>query len=302
MNNINSSHQPLSFTVGIPTYYGGPALVKAVESLMASERVQPFRLIVTVDGNPLDETIEKQLKQLGAEIIFNQERGGQVTRIKQLISLCETDILVLTQDDIIFEKNALEKIINVFKSNPDTTMVGARVLAKKSETFMEKVIEIGVSMTHSISDMWNRGDNFLSASGRCLAFRTPHVKKFTIREEVINSDAYLYFENKKTGGTFQSAVEAKVYNKSPQKIKEYIKQNKKFEISFMENSRYFGKEIEKEYRIPKTYMIKAYAKEFIRSPVLSSSYAMLYCYVNTQKNPYKNASRFWDTDMSTKRV
>lgn len=296
-----SIKQP-SVTIGIPTYYGGPALVKAVESIMASRGVDPFRLIVCVDGNPLAPEIESELVKLGAEVVFSAQRGGQVARIKQIIGLCDTDILILTQDDIRFEPDTLARILETFECHPEATMVGARVLPAPAETFLEKIIEVGVRLTHRIGDLWNHGDNYLLASGRCLALRTEMAKRLEIPDEVINSDAYLYFENKAKGGKFVTASEAKVYNRSPQKLREYVKQSKKFQFSKLNVEDYFRHDMGAEYAVPLSIEIRAGLAEFVAHPLVTPLYLILRLYAQMGRNPFLKAKRFWDTDVSTKSV
>lgn len=295
------NEQNLTFTVGIPTYYGGPALVRAAESILSSKNVDKFRLIVTVDGNPLKKEIADSLKKMGAEVIENKERGGQVTRIKQIISLCDTDILILTQDDILFDPLAIFHIIKKFQDDPDLTMVGARVMPVTAETIFESAIGTGVRMVHYIGDNWKNGDNYLLASGRCLAFRSDTAKKLNIPDAVINSDAYLYFENKKTGGKFSAAREAVIYNKSPQKLSEHIKQNKKFDYSKSEASHYLKADLSDEYAIPKNLAFKAYIRELVQSPLAAIIYLPVMLYAKLQKNKFINVERFWETDVTTKR-
>ena len=298
---MTNTENSLSLTVGIPTYYGGPALVRAVESILGSRGVEKFRIIVSVDGNPLKEEVSRRLRELGVDVIENALRGGQVARIKQMITLCNTDILVLTQDDVQFEPSALAEIVKTFADHSDTTMIGARVKAAPAESLFESAVEVGVRMTHYIGDRWNDENNYLLSSGRCLAFRSYMAKKLTIPEEVINSDAYLYFENKRLGGVFRSVTNAIVYNKSPQKISEHIKQSKKFEYSQAELSRYLHIDLASEYAIPKILIIQALAKEFITHPIAAILYMGIQFYTKFRKNTYANTKRFWDTDVTTKR-
>ncbi len=295
------NNQQLTFTVGIPTYYGGPALARAVESILTSKDAGKFRLIVSVDGNPLQKNVKESLIKLGAEVIENKERGGQVARIKQMISLCNTDIIILTQDDIQFDLLAIANIIKKFQDNPELTMIGARVKALPAETLFESIIEVGVRMTHYIGDNWKNGDNYLLASGRCLALRSDMAKKIDISDAAINSDAYLYFENKRIEGKFCSMKKAVVYNKSPQKLSEHIKQSKKFEYSKSELQKYMKMDLSDEYNIPKILIIKACAREFFKNPLIVVLYLMVNLYSKIQKNMYINIKRFWDTDATTKR-
>lgn len=293
----------LTFTVAIPTYYGGFGLLKTAKSILESKNVGKFRFIVSVDGNPLQREVKNQLKKLGVEVIENKKRGGQVVRIKQNISLTKTEIVILTQDDVVFDKYAIADILNAFKENPKATMVGAKILPIPVKTFFEKIIETGIKVNYLTGKNWENGDNYLLASGRCLAFRTTQAKKLNIPNEVINSDAFLYFENKRKNGRFLAIDNAIVYNKSPQNLKEHLKQSKKFQYSQEELSKYLKIDLAKEYSVSKSLMAKVYLSEFIKNPIYTALYILIFIYTRIiGKNMYSGATRFWSTDISTKKI
>lgn len=292
-----------SITIGIPTYIGGPALVEAVRSIRSSKGAQSCRLIVTVDGNPLAADVVKKLLAYNVEIIHNKVRGGQVTRTKQLIGLAKTDFLILAQDDIRFTKETVSILLNQFKRDPEVTMLATRVLPEPPTTYFERVVEVGVRLTLRIGDAWNEGHNYLLSSGRCLAFRTAFVKKFTIPDAMINSDAFFYFENKRLGGTFRHLARAVVYNKSPQRLVEHLKQSKKFQLSHEELSHYLTLAYDREYRISPLIIVRAYIAEFLSRPFETILYFLLFVYTRLAgRNMFTPAQRFWETDTSTKRV
>ena len=292
----------LTFTVGLPTYYGAPAIVATAKSIRASVGVGEFRLIVTVDGKPLQPEIQEQLAALDAEIIFNPIRGGQTTRIKQLIQLCETDILILTQDDVLFEPTTVAELLKTFSDQPAITMIGARIKPIPAEKRFERIIEMGVRLNYVIGRRWNGGDNYLLAIGRCLAFRSQFVKRCSIPDEIINSDAYLYFENKRRGGKFICAEHAVVFNKSQQKLKEYVKQSRRFKNSFNELGKYLPN-IKNEYVFPKSLAVYQLFRELLGHPLLTGGYLGLQFYVRLAPSGavVKKEKKYWETDVSTKR-
>lgn len=290
-------------TIGIPTYYGGPSLVETVKSIRASSNYSDALVVVCVDGVPLKKPIEKALQALNVDIVFSKVRGGQVARIKQIIGLCQTPLLVLTQDDIMLDAQALERIVTEFDRNPKTTMVAACELPTKPQTLFERILASGYESALWIGEHWNNADNYLIPSGRCLAFRTSHVQKFSLPEEIINSDTYLYFENKRLKGVCQYVNNAIVYNPLPQKLKEHINQSRKFAISQAENQRYFKRDLTREYAIPTLLKVKGLIRSLSKQPLYTVAYLTINVYTRIAgRNLFANAARFWDTDSSTKRV
>lgn len=292
-----------TFTVCIPTYYGGMSLVRAIKSIRCSRDVEPFRIIVAVDGKPLAADIVRQLRELDVEIVHSKQRGGQVARIKQMVAMVDAELTVLTQDDIIFDPAALNLMIRVLAADPKVSMVGVRVAPLPAVTLFESIVEVGVRLTRRAGRQWRAADNYLLASGRCLAWRTTTIKKFNLPEAVINSDAYMYFENRRQGGAFRYVDEAIVYNRSPLHLSEHVKQAKKFEYSKMELTRYFGEEIAGEYDIPLAIVVRAVLAEARRHPLTMMLYVGLHIYTKWQGNEFIGSqSGFWKTDVSTKRV
>ena len=292
--------QDPTFTVGIPTYYGGRSLVRAVESLRASEGVpKDFRLIVNVDGNPLRPEIRAELEELGVEIVFAAKRGGQAVRLNQILRMAETDLVVLTQDDIVFEPDALRKLIAAFERDAQLTMANANVMPAPGHTLIERVQACGNHIVKRIIERWRGSDNYLAANGRCQTFRTSWVKDITLPTDIVNSDAYKYFENRLRGGKFAYVRDAVVYDKSPLTIKEYVRQSRKFQRSADELKKHFATDLIPEYRIPRDISLVAAIEECVRHPLLMPLYIALNTYARFVTVP--NMGRFWETDVSTKR-
>ena len=160
--------------------------------------------------------------------------------------------------------------------------------------------EPGYRGVKRIVQYWRGGDNYLAANGRCQAFRTEWIKQSRIPEEIVNADAYKYFENQLRGGKFVYVTEAVVYDRSPLHLKEYVRQSKKFQGSSNELSKYFPSDLTPEYRIPFAIKFRAYVEEMVSHPVLMTLYLMLFLYARWYPDA-KPITRFWETDVSTKR-
>ncbi len=294
----------LSVTIGIPTYYGGPGLVKTVRSIVASEGVEPFRLIVCVDGNPLDPTIEAALTELGAEVVLSEERGGQVARIRQMIGLSQSEIIILTQDDILFEKDTVREILKTFEAYPETTMVSTAAVPLPATVWFERVIHAGFAIAQRIEELWNGGDNYLRACGRCLAFRRDMAATIReeIQEEVISCDAHFFFINRQHGGVFRRADRAVYRFRSPKSLHDHLKQSQKHLALPEELSIYRKIDFDKESAIPLMPRIRAALTGLLSNPFWTPLYFGVLLYTRIKKNPFLRATRFWDTDETTKEI
>lgn len=293
----------LTVTVGIPTYYGGQGLVKTVKSVLASAGVEPFRLIVCVDGNPLNKEIAEQLGELGAEIITSETRGGQRARIKQMVALCDTDILILTQDDVLFSENTVLEIKKAFAKDTATMMISGHGDYFPAKSFFEKVMRIGKLVSGVIGEKWNKGDSYMQVGGRCLAFRSFWIKGMPIREEVLNSDVNFYFLNKKLGGRFQRVHSARYFVRCPQTLSEHLKQSRKFQLVAHEVKDHFDMDIGSGYTLPPGWIAYAVGKVFISHPIQTVCYAGIWIYTRIAGDRiYTGVKRFWETDISTKEI
>jgi len=293
---------PPTFTVGIATCYGGENLIKTAESIIASKGIGKFRFIVVADTVPIKKEILKRFKTLGVEVYENKDRGSQAKKFRQIIDKTDTEVLIFTQDDVEFEGYAVLEVLKKFADDRKTTFVVTRVKPLSAKTLLEKIIEIGVQGTYKVGEQWRGGDNYLLANGRCMAFRTKHLKKMNVLEGVANLDAYLYLENKRWGGKFKYARRAIVNNKSPEIMDEHMHQSSRFQNSRQELEKYF-RDLEAEYKIPTIVYIKAGFLEFLANPFFTTLYIFLFAYSRLKKQNTKKAiDPLWKADISTKKI
>lgn len=293
----------LTITVSIPTAYGGESLVETAKSIHASENISPFRFIIVADRTPISKSIKKGLQDMGVELYWNEKEGSQFKKIKQMIDMAKGDIFISTQDDIIFPPLTIAAIVKTFQEDSQLTMLGARVLPLEPQTFFESIMASMIRVVDRIGGHWNEKQNYLMANGRCLAFRTGHLKKFRIPEKIVNGDMFLYLENKRLGGTFMRPNEAVVYIRPPQKVKDQTGPSSRFQYSEQEMTGIFGPETAKEYRIPKLALFMGTLEEFLRHPISMGLYPFVYLYTRLKKQPQSKVTNpVWDIDTSTKQI
>ncbi len=292
-----------SVTVGIPTCYGGESLIATAKSILASKNVGKIQFMVVADRTPIKKPIREKLEKMGVRVFWNEVSGSQFKKIKQMRELCQNDIFISTQDDIIFDEQTIAEIIKTFSQNPDVTMTGAKIMPLKPRGFFEPVMVVGYELVNRIVGNWNRGENYLAASGRCLAFRTNWFRKFRLPETVVNGDMFMYLENKRLGGKFKRSAPAMVYIRCPQHLKDQIGPSSRFQFSKKELVNYFNFDIAKEYQIPFFAGLKAFFNEFVTNPLWTFLYIFLFITTRLKKqSPSTVSNPNWSVDATTKNL
>jgi len=290
-------------SVGIYTRYGGPSLVSSVSSIRQARNGGELEIIIIADGKPITSEVKTELAKLNVKVIERKGLSGVISKIKDLVCLASGEIIILTQDDVCFADGAILEIEKVFQKNINVTMVASKITPAQPEKFFESILEIGSQLVQKIGQRWKSGDNYLLSNGRCSSFRTAAIRRFSFPEKIMNSDAYLYFINKKLGGGFVFAEKSIVFYRSPQTLKEHFNQSTRFQTSKIELSEYFGSRMLKnEYRIPSGIFVEETLKEFFRYPIRSAAYFAVSLY--TRFKPRKAANVInphWKVDESTKR-
>lgn len=290
-------------TVGITTCYGAESILDTARSVRQSKDVGDFRFVIVADHVPFTFALKLSLADYNVELIENKEEGSQLKKLKQIVAACTSDILVFTQDDVLFEPYALASIVRHFSDEPRTTLVSIRNQPIRATSRFEAALNIGTTIANRVARRWRRGDNYLSVIGRCMAFRTSWFKKnMDLGDEVVSSDAYCYFENKRKGGAYRFLGDVAVLFKNPQNMREHLRKSSRFQHSSLEMSRYFG-DLEHEYRIPKHLALRALVEEFSMHPIAATLYCGIYLYTRCLKaEPVKSLTATWEVDLSTKKV
>ena len=160
-------------------------------------------------------------------------------------------------------------------------------------------------MVKTIEQRWNHGDNFMNAAGRCIAFGKPMVQHVfdEIQEEVISCDAHFYFINRKFGGKFVRDEQAKYFFRSPKTLADHLKQSKKYQNVAEELFKYRHIDAAREYAIPTGLKIDAALWGLLTNPFFTLLYFSTLIYTRYHGDQtFKKATRFWDTDESTKEI
>lgn len=289
-------------TISIPTCYGGKWLASTIRSIRASQVVSSFPIVVRADSKPIPPEIKCTLRSMDVTLVENKIPGSQMHKIKQMLDDCSTDLFISMQDDIRLSPDVIARIVETFSNDPTLTMVCVAVLPEVQKTMTGRVVRTGPLLAQAIGKRMNNGDNYLVANGRCLAFRTEFLKQFRFPESIVNSDAYLYLENKRLGGTFRFLPEARVYIQSPKTLRKHLNQSSRFQYSQEELQPLFDTSISGEYRSDRKAVLNGISDVFFKDPIAYMLYSFVLLYTRWKRKGTKTYnSVYWGVDYSTKR-
>lgn len=286
-------------TICIPTCYGGASLVQAVRSLKASAPTNT-EFIVVADSRPLSLYVKSQLRELSVNFIENKEPKSQIAKIKQMLAMVHTKYVIFTQDDIIVSSDAIDEVISFITTHPYLTMMTVRNIPIKPKTWVGRGLSAGTHVAYHIENMWMGGQNYLRGCGRFLLFKTSFLKLFRIPENVVNVDAYLYFENNRCGGSFDRVEKARIFYSLPTILAEQIRKSSRYQYSAEELVSYFSPRV-LIFHIPLMLKIKAALLVFLERPYSFSLYVPLLVITRIIRQTKKDTvSTLWKVDESTK--
>jgi glycosyltransferase involved in cell wall biosynthesis len=271
-----SKFKKVSVAVGVAAYNEGNNIAELLHAILKlrTEKTRVTRCIVVADGCT-DDTVSKvrSLKSKRIDLIIHRKRCGQAVSQSKIIKSSTSDYLVLLNGDIqIKDKNFIENIIIPFFKNSKIGLVGGSIEPLPSENKFEEIINYGVAIKQELFEGINHLDNIFLCHGRVRAFSRAFMKTFTWKK-IINEDAYSYLSCKKNNFEFYYQPSAAIYYRSPQNLKDHMRQSKRFLYAKKELRKYFTEEdLNYYYAFPIVLTVKVIAKYIVKNPILFLEY------------------------------
>jgi glycosyltransferase involved in cell wall biosynthesis len=149
------------------TYNGAPYLPTQLESLVDQE-MRPDELVVCDDGST-DRTVElledfARTAPFRVRIHRNETNLGVLRNFEKALSLCEGDIVFLSDQDDVWLPEKIREVVEVFEKTP-----GALAVINDKMIADENLVPTGATMLGNIRGFGSPDSNFVA--GCCSAFR-----------------------------------------------------------------------------------------------------------------------------------
>lgn len=273
------------------------------------QTVKGYKLkeIIIISDGSTDKTIKNvgRFKNKKIKLITDINRIGKSSRLNQIYSMVNSDILIQSDADVVFSgKNVILSMIQPLIHESKVGMCGGNPTPIKAETFTEHAVNSTFAVYSKLRKEIRGGNNIFSADGRLLAYKKELYKKINVPHNMIANDAYTYFVCLTNGFAYKYVPSAIVTFRSPQSLRDHLKQNTRFVSAPIRMEKIFDKKIvAKEYFIPNTLKYTYMFEEFIKNPVgcLYIFLVNIFCKLKAIKVEHTLHAK-WAMAISTKKI
>jgi protoporphyrinogen oxidase len=265
-------NRPPSISVAIIATEPVNKVLETVESLWHSIDIVKFPVIVSCYESDITPGLINQLKPFGVKIATSTDGSGPAVLMKKAMAATGTDLLLTTKPGVIFDPLSINKLLREFTDDPHLTLASPRILSQNPVSNLQKTLQVGARMVDQMSNSWQAGDNYLSVQDKCMCFRTNMLSQIEMSDELVNCDAYFYFENRRLGGKFKSISLAKVYAPLDTDWNRYLSRVNNFTKSEAELEEYFKLDLKGDYKIPLSISAGTFINQVKNNPIPSIKY------------------------------
>lgn len=302
---ISKMKKKLSVTIGIPAYNEEVNIKLLLNNLLLQNRtIWRLEKIIVVSDRSTDKT-DEIVRSFRRPIILykNKKREGTALSQNKILKKNKSDILILLNADVLPKgRNFINRLIKGFTRQEKIGIIGAKTEPLKAKTIFERIINYSVQVKTSLYEQINKGNNLYLCHGRARAFSKEFINKFKWKP-TLGEDAYSYLACLMRGFKFVYEPNALILYRSPQNLSDHMKQSVRFLKGNNSEKKYFKSSIvKKEYYIPKILLIKVIFKYFIKNPLYSLAYSLIFICVLAKTFFNEKVDMLWDMSTTSKNL
>ncbi len=210
-------------TIIITSYKEPRTIGKAIESIYLSVPKNYEIIQISPDEETLTAGFKKakELKITKNFIQLTDPCKGKPYALNMAFKKAKGEILILTDGDVYFSENAVQKLLEVFKDPKVGGATGRPVSIDKKDNMMGYYGHLLSTAAHHKRRNTLGKNKFFPLSGYILAIRNYNLQ---LPNDVLSDDAYMSYTIFNKGKKLKYVPEAKAYVKFPKTLKDYYKQ------------------------------------------------------------------------------
>lgn len=198
-------------------------LQKTLESITSQKIDYPYNINIVSPDIEAKQLVNK-MKKPNIRYFFDPGKGKSYA-INLILKELKNDILILTDGDVILEKESINKVVEKFK-DPQVGATTGRVISSNPKNTMGGYWShlLADAGAHKIRSILSKKEEFLECSGYLFAFRNNIITQIPLDVAEDTIIPYYFYTQ---GYKISYAPEARVYVKNPDNFKDWLKQRKR---------------------------------------------------------------------------
>ncbi|MFH1005794.1 MAG: glycosyltransferase [Bacteroidota bacterium] len=241
--NIFGKNELPAVSILVPAYNEEKLITQKIESVCNSDYpCDKIEVLVGSDASTdrTNEMVDSLNKKYGNVHLENfSARSGKIKIINHLKALAKHDILILTDANVMFDKNTIYELVKHF-SNSDIALVDSNMtnielqkkgISKAENTYIRGEVKIK-------NDEGKVFGMMMGPFGGCYAVRKSFYKNIP-EKFLVMDDFYINMKVLENGGKSINEINAKVYEKIPDNWKVEFKRKIRINVGSFQNLVYF---------------------------------------------------------------
>lgn len=225
-------------TIGIGAYREDKTISKTIEGIMKQKLSEPFEIIVACPDEETASVIHNLMKSnTHIKLIKEEKREGQPAAYNKIIKEAKGSIILFTDADAVFEKDAIQKIADAYKDKKVGAAGGRPVPLNDRSTKFGFWAHYLFDMGHMIRTKQTEKGEFYYISGPICSIRKGIIDEMPTN--ALATDAVLGLMIHEKGWKVVYVPDAIVYQKFPTTIDDYFKQKRRTMAGFYQMKKWF---------------------------------------------------------------
>lgn len=203
------------------TAFKEPNIDKAIKAAINQKTRHNYNVLISAPDKETISIVNKYSKKHKNIKIFKDPGKGKSYAINLALNKIKTDILILTDGDVVVSDNTIEEISNMFLDPEIGCITGKPVPQESRNSKYGYWANFLFDAAHKIRKKAFDNNSFIECSGYLFAFRKSKIKSFPID---VAEDSIIPYYFWQTGYKIGYADKAEVYVKNPDNLKDWIKQ------------------------------------------------------------------------------
>lgn len=223
--------KPVPVSIVMPCYNESESVGHAIESLLNLDYPKEMIEIIVVDDKSTDNSVDiikKYVQKYPGKIklIVNSRNSGRAAEPTNIgVRAAKYDLVAVTDADSTPQPDALIKMIGFLQENDKVAAVTCAVMAKGSETFMQRLQMIEYSIISWSRKLLDCVDAVYVTPGPFALYKKSILVEVGLFDtKNLTQDIEIVWRLKSKGYLARMCLATRVYSKTPKKFKQWWRQ------------------------------------------------------------------------------